>query len=229
MLKCKSLNIPCNVLFLTDGAQNNLPEKSIEQSIEIRREEAFKACAYANSEAIELGISNLDFIISKVIINKFIKNIDDKKPTEIAIPWLFDGPIKHRFFNEFIAKIYPHLKHKNFTILGYQVHNQIYPNIFLDITDEMDEKEKMIKEYESQNSSYISYDHITRGINAWNSRYMYKPNQGKGNYCELYFSLPAKEYIELVNKFYKDSETIYLDNKVLKTASEELNRLLQNF
>jgi len=58
---------------------------------------------------------------------------------------------------------------------------------------------------------------------------MYKPNQGKGNYCELYFSLPAKEYIELVNKFYKDSETIYLDNKVLKTASEELNRLLQNF
>ncbi len=228
MLKCKSLNIPCNVLFLTDGAQNNLPGKSIEEAIRIRREEALKACAYSNSEAIELGISNLDFNISQESINQFIEIINHKKPTEIAIPWFFDGPIKHRFFNEFLAKIYPLLTHKNFIILGYQVHNQIYPNIFLDISEEMDLKEKMIKEYASQNSAYISYDHITKGINAWNSRYMYKPSDEKGSYCELFFSLPAKDYVKLVNKFYKNTKQIYLNNEVLKKASSELNRLLKN-
>lgn len=226
MLQAQKNDIECNVVFLTDGSQNNLQSHSVEESIQIRKIEAEKACAHSNSKIFELGISNIDFEINQEQINSYINLIDTEKPSEIAIPWFFDGPIKHRFFNEFFALLYPKLTHKKFNVLGYQVHNQIYPNVYLDISNEMDQKEQMIHEYASQNSTYVSYDHITRGINAWNSRYMYQPSQNKKKYSELYLYLPGKEYVKKVNQFYTSAEQIYLGNPTLIKASKQLSSLL---
>jgi len=45
----------------------------------------------------------------------------------------------------------------------------------------------MIKCYKSQLENFRAFDHIVKGMNADNSKYI-----EKSSYAELYFSLPAK-------------------------------------
>lgn len=228
MFHCMKHEVKSAVCFVTDGAQNNLAGKSVQESILIRRAEAHRACAMTNSNVYDLDISNLDFKVTKKDVDQFCEIINEFKPTIVTLPWFFDGPIKHRFFNQFLQLVYPRLKHTEFQILGYQVHNQIYPNVFLDISDYADQKEEMIKVYESQNSSFVAYDHITRGINAWNSRYMYNVNsKSKKQYAELFLQLPAKEYLKLVKETYKIENQIYLENKDLIDGIESTRNALR--
>jgi hypothetical protein len=86
-------------------------------------------------------------------------------------------------------------------VWGYQVHNHLYPNIAIDISDQIDTKREMIDQFVSQNSNFKDYSHLTVGLNAYNSKFL------KGaKYCELFFGLPLKRYIEFIERFYKNNE-----------------------
>ena len=86
---------------------------------------------------------------------------------------------------------------------GYQVHNSILPNGYVDITNVAEEKRKLLEYYISQNNHVKRYDHLTMGMAAWNCRFLpdYKADS-VARYVEVFFALPLHEHLKLIESFY---------------------------
>jgi len=79
-------------------------------------------------------------------------------------------------------------------VLAYQVYSTLIPNVVLDISDVIDKKISLLSEYETQ-SSGRDWGHYCRGMNAFNSRFLYA--RRRSGFAELFFMLPCHEYLKL--------------------------------
>lgn len=200
MLKAKQKNCKIILCLVSDGRQKNLNNISEEESIAIRNEEFLNAMNFVKPFKIyELGINNIEFDVTLEDITT-LKNIIVKyKPESILCPWIFDSPPKHKKTNFLLYHAIKNLNQIRSHVIGYQVHNEIFANRFLDITDLIETKIKMIDSYSSQINNFKDYTHQTVGLNAWNCRYLKDSNI---KYAELFFSCEKKLYLSLVSKFY---------------------------
>ena len=117
-------------------------------------------------------------------------------------------------------------------IWGYQVHNTLYPNGYVDITDVIDEKMQMIGFYKSQNDNIQCYDHLSLGMSAWNSRFM-PISKTNGivdkKYGEMFFTLPSTDYFHLIDHYYsKNLEQVYKGNNNIISEVTNLITSLKN-
>ncbi|WP_235299282.1 PIG-L deacetylase family protein [Portibacter marinus] len=197
--KLKRLNAAVTILYTTDGAQDNLGV-SAKESVEVRNRELSEALKGLKVRIEKLDISNLEPKLSLHHIKSLTDLIQTLQPDLILLPWFLDIPVKHRLTNHMlllsdsIISISDHCE-----IWGYQVHNHLYPNIVIDITDHVDDKSRMIDCFKSQNVNFKDYRHLTIGLNAYNSKFL-----KRANYAELFFGMDAQGYLSIVKKFYSE-------------------------
>jgi len=201
MKKIADLGAVIHVLYTTDGSQANLG-LSLEESVQLRNKEAEKALAKVGASYDQLAVNNTKPELTSEHLSQFAEKVINFDPDLILAPWPFDFPVKHRLTNHMLYLVRKELVAlSNIEIWGYQVHNHLYPNIVVDITGQIDIKKEMIDQFESQNSNFKDYTHLTLGLNAYNSKYK------KGaRYCELFYGLPLLEYLDFIERFYKGNE-----------------------
>jgi LmbE family N-acetylglucosaminyl deacetylase len=191
-----------NVLHVTDGLQRDRRESENEY-MQIRHTEAEKACSYFSGIIDRLGISNIRPKPSILDIDRLSNLICRLQPDVLMLPWLLDVPPKHRLANHLLWLANKHKCLPECEVWAYQVHNTLYPNGYVDITDVAEQKRDMIRCFRSQNEHYKHYDSIAMGLAAWNARLIpARLNEGRDRFAEIFFVLPITDYLNLVENFY---------------------------
>lgn len=214
-----------NVLYITDGAQHDSPLPA-DEYVRIRQIEADESCFFISGISHCLGISNTTPKPTIADIDNLTDIINRLQPDVIMLPWLLDVPPKHRLTNHLLW-----LSNQRNTLPGcevwsYQIHNTLYPNGYVDITDVAEQKRKMIRCYRSQNENYKHYDSIAMGLAAWNARLVpARLDEGRDRFAEIFFTLPVAKYLELVAYFYfRDIEATYRNEANVFRGAQNIHR-----
>lgn len=195
LLQLKEFEKKIHVCFITDGAQH-ISGMTKREVVAARRKEAEAVIDALGVDYSELGLDNSEPYPSQQHLQELHSLLNEWQPDLILLPWMLDAPYKHRLANEMLALIM--LKYGlNVDIWGYQVHNHLYPNILVDITDKMEEKVRLLSIYKTQNENFVNFPHLTKGLNAYNSRFL-----RNSQYVEVFLGLPGKQYISLVQALY---------------------------
>jgi LmbE family N-acetylglucosaminyl deacetylase len=220
LLRAKRAGARITVVFLTDGAQHD-PAETPAGMAERRRQEALAVCERLGATAYFLGISNIELEVSVEQVEQLSSILRREAPEVILAPWPLDFPAKHRMGNHLLWLAGILGCPRPTEIWGYQVHNTILANSYVDISDVAEEKRSLITLYSSQ-TARRSYEHISMGLGAWNSRYL---GSGRAQrYAELFFSVPAAEYLELIANFYfRDLEATYLGSRTLARSMRRIH------
>ena len=152
----------CEVIVLSDGriGQNDM---SPEQTRKMRREEFEK-----EMELLSIAkYSMLDYEDSKLcLFSDILRDIDLRQYTKVFVTGDSDGNIDHTSAYKCVIDEAKKLI-KCPQIYKYEVHEHLKsPTHFLDITDVIEEKKKLIECHKSQ-LKYVSYDEMAYSLNKY--------------------------------------------------------------
>ncbi len=201
-----------HIAFVTDGAQRDIGyADSTAESIAVRDREAAAVCKRLGATRYNLGLSNLTPRPTIQDLDALIDLISRTAPDVVLLPWVLDRPAKHRLVNHMLALALDRRaggQTKDFEIWGYQVHNALFANSFVDITSAADDKRALLALYRSQNEHCQRWDHLGMASSAWASRLL--ADAPTARYVEPFFTLPRDTYTELVLDLYsRDLERTY--------------------
>ena len=219
--------VKIDVLYITDGMQVGLYPAG--ESIEMRDREAQEVCDRLGASIHRLGISNYEPRPTKDDLRTFADIFNGLKPQVVMIPWVLDRPARHRLTNHLLWLANRCSALPNCEVWGYQVHNTLYPNGYVDITEVADDKREMLRCYESQNR-FVRYDHLAMGMSAWNLRFLPGYLQNEARYVEVFFRLSMQEHLSLVESFYfKELSAVYRgSSSVLSGMSAIHNAVMED-
>lgn len=225
LLLARNAGCRLTVLYLTDGApepQNATFAGNVEEAVAVRDKEALQACSHLRADIAYLGLSNVKVFPTIVHARKLAQILHDLRPQVVLAPWLLDSPAKHRMTNHLLWAANRMMPLPDFEVWGYQVHNTVYPNGYIDITSVIEEKRQLIQYFQSQNNFSAPYDHLAIGLAAWNSRILRGPEK---KYLELFFTVPKDELFKLVERFYfKDLRATYRGHAQVLPGMAEFHR-----
>lgn len=202
LCKLDKLGADISIIYTTDGKEVN-PLARIDEISERRFREVDQSLKKIKHEIFKLNVCNMKLDITYDQVGDMTRIIDTIKPDLILVPWLLDTPVKHRLANHILQLACKKLVLTNTEIWGYQVHNHIFPNVGIDITEEIDQKITMLKEFKSQ--KFKNFHHTIVGLNAYNSKHLID-----SFYTELFFGLESRKYLDLVDRLYTNKiERIY--------------------
>lgn len=227
LLLAAKAGVKIDMVYLTDGAEKfaNYTETSAESS-RIRNREAQEVCSQLGAVMHHLEISNVEPKPTVANLDHLFEIIHSVKPDVVMSPWLLDAPPKHRLVNHLLWLMNKRKKLPDFEVWGYQVHNTLFPNGYIDITSVAEEKRKLLEFYSSQNEFSKRYDHLAMGMAAWNTRYF---NYTEPKYMELFFTLPLKEFLKLVENFYfTDLLETYRGHKIVHSGASDIHKQVMN-
>jgi LmbE family N-acetylglucosaminyl deacetylase len=119
----------------------------------------------------------------------------------------------HRRVNELLLTIDSHLKTKPKEVWAYQIYSSIIPNVVVDITAQVEVKEKAMRLLNSVKGER-DWAHYVLGMNAMNCRFL--PTR-KTVYGETFFVVPWQEYLDLCQQYFSNgAEKVYY-NPVYRT------------
>lgn len=200
LTKLAENNCNITIAFFTNGAVLSNPHKSPE----IRCKEAQEVCKKLNADMIEIGIDNISMQISNKNVDN-LRSLLNKDWDTIFTIWPIDKPPKHRLCSYLFGKLLAASSYKG-NVVTYAVHTDLLPNYYVDITNEIDNKQALIELYPSQ-MSVQGYQHLSKGLDAWRSRYL--EVSSKKRYTELFFKVPAIAYKDF-QRVYEQSNSIKL-------------------
>ncbi len=228
MIKARDLGKRLAVCFATDGAQTGLmfrgAELSPEETVALREKEAREVCAGANAQYHCLGIGNIGMEITAGHIAALADLIEGTQAELVLAPWLFDGSAKHRAVCQLLWQALREHPAKVREVWGYQVNNTPFTNGYMDISAEIDEKIRLLEVYATQNEGLRRYEHMARGLAAWNSRFLPSKQQNVApRSAEVYFALPTRSYCELIEEHYTTNfEATYFGHASLAGRMKQL-------
>lgn len=197
MLLARAAGAEVSVLYVTDGQQAGEPDSS-----NVRDLEAQSICDALGAAKYDLRISNPSPQPTRDDLRRLAEIIGRVRPQVVMAPWLLDSPAMHRLTNHLLWLADRCFGLPEFEVWGYQVHNTLYPNGYVDITDVAEKKGELIRCYRSQVENYYRYDHMAMGMGAWNSRFLPEGRGGGARYLEVFFAVPSSEFMSLVESFY---------------------------
>ena len=210
-----------DLVYVTDGAIANPPyAASTEAGVQVRMAEARRVAERLGARVTELGVSNVAPRPTVADVDRLVELVWQLRPDVILSPWLLDWPQKHRVVNHLLWLAHLRRPLPEVEIWGYQVHNQLLANAYVDITNVIDAKRELLEMFVSQNATY-DYTHMTLGMNAWNSRLV----GGAGRrFIETFFTLPTREFAALAGHFYsRDLDHLYRGQTALAGAMRSLH------
>ena len=222
LLKAAARSAAIDLVYVTDGAIANPPyAASTEAGVGVRMAEARRVAERLGARVFELGVSNVAPRPTIADVERLAELIWQSRPEVILSPWLLDWPQKHRVVNHLLWLAHLRRPLPDVEIWGYQVHNQLLANAYVDITSVIDAKRELLEMFVSQNSSFHDYAHMTLGMNAWNSRLV----GGTGRrFIETFFTLPMREFAALAGHFYtRDLDKLYRGKTALAAAMGALH------
>jgi LmbE family N-acetylglucosaminyl deacetylase len=208
LIIASAAGVKIDVAYVTDGASEN-PEyvDTPAESALVRDREAQEVCARLGATMHRIGISNRAPAPTLEDVDRLAELVRRLDPQVIMAPWLLDSPPKHRLVNHLLWLANRRHGLPPAEVWGYQVHNTLIPNGYVDITSVADQKRALLECFRSQNEYHTRYDHLAMGMAAWNARF-FKSTVPK--YIEIYFTLPMAEFLRLVGSFYfTDFEATY--------------------
>ena len=219
------------IIFATDGSQDNIG-CSVEESVKVRNQEAKQVCEQLNASFHVLPVSNYKTQLSVNQLWQLTKYIHEFKPDVLLLPWLLDAPVKHRMVNHLVGLSNKLKTLPNMEVWGYQVHNTLYPNGYVDISEFINEKQQLINTYKSQNNHIQCYNHLSMGMSAWNSRFLPITKQNgvvQKKYAEVFFTLSSAEFFKLIAQYYDANlNQIYKSNQAISKQINQLMELVAN-
>ncbi len=223
LLLAAKMGIKIDIIFATDGTSKQTKDNPLPDDIvEIRQSEALKVCSEYGATVHQLSIYNAEPNPSLKDLDQISDIIHSVNPQVVMMPWILDSPPKHRLINHLLWLINERKSLPDFEIWGFQVHNTLFPNGYIDITSVADEKRKLLEYYASQNALSKRYDHLAMGMAAWNTRFF---NFTEPKYVELFFTLPLKEFLSLVEKFYfKDLFETYRGHQLVVSGASNIHQ-----
>ena len=164
---------------------------------EVRFEEEKKSCEYLQIDHIEFlnfPDLHLDSVPKEKLTKKLLEVIDKYKPEEVYMPHRFDLHTDHRVLSEaLLVAIRP--KYKNTPTYAYtyetmsetgwnfqESSNSFNPNVYEDITEEIEQKKTALKMHESQVYQYPS----SRSVEAVEALAVYRGVQAEMKYAEAF-------------------------------------------
>lgn len=208
LIKYAKEGIPVSVVYTTKGNKDVLSKKSPDELHKIRVNESEKSAKI-------LGIKNLFYLKND---DGSDENWQDN-PTELTniltriqpdlifLPYYADSHMDHVKTNVLLYRCM--LERPCSTIAGYEVWSPIlWPTDIINISKEMNDKIKAIREHKSQ-LSYLKYDKMCLGINQYRSTFSPFPGI---NYAEAFFCKPKEDYFN--NDFLKFTDKVLGTNKI---------------
>ncbi len=217
LLKLAETDCHITIGFLTNGAEPLHPIGSVS----IRREEAKNVCDVLGAEMRELGIDNISMEIDPSKLTTLIEWLDEDWDAIFSV-WPLDQPPKHRVCSYILGKA---LSNSNYQGLVnfYAVHTDLLPNIYQDISDNINAKQELIKKYPSQLSNQ-RLEHLSLGLDAWRSRFL--PVSSEIRYIETFMQMPAKSYAHFQSVYEKvNSKKLLKANDVCISSFNKLKKL----
>jgi LmbE family N-acetylglucosaminyl deacetylase len=195
--------VHCIVLSL--GEKGGALEKNVEDPqlyssklADIRKAEFSKTASMLNAASSYF----FDFSDDNILCNmheverlrSLVKKID---PDVVLLPWFLDNLPDHRRANILYAWACAGF---TLTVFSYEVWTLLEPNAVLDITDYLDGKIALIRNYESQlrTLDYLSYVSGLSKIRA----FQFSGRPCRSGAIEAYLALPNHEYCDLVLNYY---------------------------
>ena len=230
MLKAAAADGSVAIVLLTDGAQRGMAGPSgatlsARDSVAIRNAEIGQVAAAIGADLACLNIDNKTLDVPIDAVSRLARLIEAQAPEILFAPWLLDGAPKHRMANHLLWLA--HHKHGVGAkeVFGYQVNNSLFPNVLVDITDQIDGKQALLRLYKSQNARFRRYDHLALSLAGWNARFLpSKLPDDRPRYVEIFFALPMPAFVELVERFYfRRLIDTYLGSRRIATQMAELH------
>jgi LmbE family N-acetylglucosaminyl deacetylase len=201
LLIASGAGVKLDVLYITDGAAEKPAYAATpSDSVRVRNNEAQKACSRLGAGIHHLNISNLTPRPTLSDLDNLAEIIGRLAPQVVMAPWILDSPAKHRLVNHLLWLAHRRHGLPDVEVWGYQVHNTLLPNGYVDITRVAGQKLEVLKCFKSQNEFDQCYDHLAMGMAAWNARFL-EPGP-EPRYAEIFFTLPIGELLQLVESFY---------------------------
>lgn len=192
------------VAYLTDGRRGN-PDLYTRKHTRKELQECEKALvstrkSEARNAASMIGISDLVFLDNPdgeltpntEVVRKMRGILASNRPEFIYLPSLFDPHCDHWATNMIFYSTVPELTTCNEwrpICRGYEVWTPLFANRLVNINNEMQQKIRALRAFESQ-TAHIDYVRIISGLNAYRSIYFQK---GEG-YAEAFWETTLEEY-----------------------------------
>jgi len=201
------------VIYLTSGSHKVYKDEDsqlLSESVVELEKETKKVSGRLGTDIDFWRFPNRGIKINEETINRLQKVYSEVKPDCIFLPFLADDHDDHRRSVELFYKSFKNVSPFRCEVWSYQIYSTVLPNVVIDITDIIENKLKLINLWESQRKSR-DWAHYIRGLNAFNSRFL-KTNQPR--YAEVFFVVPAEEYLELCGRYfaYPERDLYYSDS-----------------
>lgn len=122
----------------------------------------------------------------------------DTQPDLVFTTFLLDNNVDHQNINRLLAKSLRATGQLP-EIWSYQIYSTVIPNVVVNITREMDEKERLMRMWKSVPGNR-DWAHYVRGMNAMTCRFIPGREQ---IYGEAYFVVPTTEYLDLCGRYFQ--------------------------
>lgn len=189
--------------YVTDGAADTKAGNARETLAPRRREEAGRVWHRIGGEIQFWDLPCRRIDVSEQNARTMRDQIEEFGPDTVLLPFFLDPPLDHRRTNELLRAAHQvRPLPSNLEVWAYQVSAIIAPNVAVDITDVIDEKEAVNELWESQNTSF-NYAHYSRGMAAYNSVYLARrtTEEPRKLYAELFYVTDAPNYIRLLEHY----------------------------
>src|SRR3569623_1796607 len=151
LLKAAARSAAIDLVYVTDGAIANPPyAASTEAGVGVRMAEARRVAEHLDARVFELGVSIVAPRPTIADVERLAERIWQSRPEVILSPWLLDWPQKHRVVNHLLWLAHLRRPLPDVEIWGYQVHNQLLANAYVDITSVIDATRELLEMFVSQ-------------------------------------------------------------------------------
>ncbi len=123
--------------------------------------------------------------------------VRELKPDVVLLPWFLDNWPDHRRANILYSWACSELQLK---VFAYEVWTMLKPNALLDITDYLEGKLSLIRNYASQLRT-VDYENYCIGLSKVRA-FQFPTLSARQGAKEAYFALPNQEYCSLVRQYY---------------------------
>lgn len=196
LMKMKSRKTQIVVVYC--GAGNiSIPGQKINNDLKIqRKQEALNALQIISSDCkaffLDLPESTDDsWDTAKDELRHLIRRY---VPDTIMIPYFIDNHLDHRKTN-LLFRSSMDLK-AEFDIYAYEVWTPFFPDVIVNITNEMNKKQLAIRKHQSQISK-MRYDNLISGLNMYRASFIPFPNMV---YAEAFKKYKCSEYMKLIDQ-----------------------------
>jgi N-acetylglucosamine malate deacetylase 1 len=196
LIKAASKGANISVIYLSNSSKTSFQAKLVKQ-------EARDICNNygANPYFLDLVPGNIGINNSTTKILR--KLLVELSPETLFISFFLDDNDDHRRANQLFINSISGIDLQTVEVWAYQIYSTLIGNVVVDITNTIDRKILLMNMWKNVEGKR-NWVHYILGINMMNCRYLNK--KGKV-YGEVFFVIPAEEYIDLCKDYFSVSKS----------------------